>query len=160
MKKNYCFLLLGLLSTGWLSAQEAAVASGGSATGVGGNSTYSVGQVVYTEISGSGISVTQGVQQPYEISVLGKDDHKDITLSIVAYPNPTVSFLTLLIDVQDPSGLRYQLFDLNGRLLRSEDIKARETSISMEAYGEATYVLNVYSGQTKIKTFKIIKKNI
>lgn len=160
MTKKFCILLLGLLATGWLSAQEAALPTGGSGTGVGGSNTYSLGQVVYTEISGSGGSALQGVQQPYEILVLGKDDHKGITLNIAAYPNPTISFLTLRIDVQDLSGLRYQLFDLNGRLLRNEDIKAMETSISMETYVEATYVLNVYSGQSKIKTFKIIKKNI
>lgn len=145
---------------GCISAQESAVASGGTGSGAGGSNTYSVGQVVYTEIGGSGGSAAQGVQQAYEILVLGKDDHKGITLNIAAYPNPTTSFLTLRIDAKDLSRLRYELFDLNGRLLRNHDITGMETFISMEPYVDAIYVLNVYAGQLKIKTFKIIKKNI
>ena len=42
---SIAFLLLGL---GGLHAQEALPATGGEATGAGGSSSYTVGQVVYT----------------------------------------------------------------------------------------------------------------
>lgn len=158
MKQSYFFLIMGLLSSGWLSAQEAVVVSGGGGSGGGGSTTYSIGQVTYTEISGSTGSVIQGVQQPYEIFVLGRDDHKNISLNISAYPNPTVSYLTLQINAEI-KGLRYQLFDLNGRLLRNEKITAIETSIPMQTYNDAVYILKVYSNQSELKTFKIIKSN-
>ncbi len=55
-------------------AQESIVASGGEATGTGGSSSYSIGQVSYTSNQGTGGSVEQGVQQPFEIyAVLGME---------------------------------------------------------------------------------------
>lgn len=53
-------LLIAGLSTGF--AQNAVVPSGGNASGSGGNSSYSVGQVFFTTISGGGGSVGQGIQ--------------------------------------------------------------------------------------------------
>jgi len=159
MKLNYCFLLLGICTSGWISAQESVVVSGGSGSGGGGSTTYSIGQVAYTEIAGTAGAAIQGVQQPYEIFVLGNDDHVVISLNIIAYPNPAIAFLTLRIDAVGMNDLRYELFDLNGRFLHSEDIRAIETHISMETYAEATYILNVYASQFKLKTFKIIKTN-
>ena len=135
------------------------MASGGTGSGPGGSNTYSVGQVTYTEISGPGGSAIQGVQQPYEIFILGKDDHKNISLNISAYPNPTLAFLTLRIDSAIPEGLRYELFDLNGRILQAKGVAATETSIPMETYAAATYILKLYSNQFHLKTFKIIKYN-
>ncbi|MGC8754863.1 MAG: hypothetical protein ACP5QJ_07625, partial [Thermosulfidibacteraceae bacterium] len=62
-------LLLGLGLTG-LQAQESVNATGGNASGNGGTVAYSVGQVVYTTNTGTNGSVAQGVQQPFEISVV------------------------------------------------------------------------------------------
>ena len=49
-------------------AQQQAISSGGTATGSG-SAEYTVGQVFYIEKTGSG-SVTEGVNQPEEVSVL------------------------------------------------------------------------------------------
>lgn len=162
MKKFTCliFLLVVLAAAPPnLAAQQAITSSGGEASGSGGSASYSTGQVAYTTITGSGGIVTQGVQQPYEILVLGKDDHKSISLNLSAFPNPTVSTLTLRIESVTMPDLRYELFDLNGRLLRNNSIKDVETIISMGTFEEAVYVLKVYSGRFELKTFKIIKNN-
>lgn len=58
-----------LLWAGLVQAQENTTASGGNATGIGGAIDYSVGQVVYTTQTGAPGSVTQGVQQPYELQI-------------------------------------------------------------------------------------------
>lgn len=160
MKQTYYYLLLGMFSSGWLSAQEAAVAAGGSGSGSGGSVTYSVGQVNYTMISGKGGSAIQGVQQPYEIFVLGNDDHKHISLNVLAYPNPTVSSLTLRIDAAEMADLRYELYDINGKILHADTVRAVETLVPMERYPTATYILKVYSGIFQLKTFKILKNNL
>ena len=47
------FLLLGII--GGLHAQESPTAAGGEATGTGGTSSYSVGQVVYTTATGTNL---------------------------------------------------------------------------------------------------------
>jgi hypothetical protein len=51
-------------------AQETATGTGGDATGTGGTSSYSVGQILYTTNTGTNGSINQGVQQPYEISIV------------------------------------------------------------------------------------------
>ena len=150
-------LLLGLGLTG-LQAQESVNATGGNASGGGGSVSYSVGQVVYTTNTGTNGSVAQGVQQPYEISVVtGIEEAEGIYLSVTAYPNPTTDYLTLRIDEFEISNLSYQLYDMNGKLLQNEKIAGNQTSIVMSNLVPATYFVKVVQGNREIKTFKIIK---
>ena len=67
-KEHIIIILLIILSSFRIMAQQAINASGANATGSGGSVSYSVGQVLYTTNSGSNGSSAQGVQQPYEIS--------------------------------------------------------------------------------------------
>ena len=150
-------LLLGLGLTG-LQAQESANATGGNASGSGGSVSYSVGQVVYTTNTGTSGSVAQGVQQPYEISVVtGLEEAKGINLSVSAYPNPTTDFLELKVESEKLKDLSYQLYDMNGKLLQSEKITGNQTSIVMSNLVPATYFVKVIQGNKEVKTFKIIK---
>ena len=150
-------LLLGLGLSG-LQAQESINATGGNAAGSGGSASYSVGQVVYTTNTGTNGSVAQGVQQPFEISVvIGIEEANGITLQCSAYPNPTTDFLTLKVENYDNKTLLYQLFDMAGKLLQSERITGNQTSIVMSNLVPATYFVKVIQNQEELKTFKIIK---
>ncbi|MDY0143012.1 MAG: T9SS type A sorting domain-containing protein [Bacteroidales bacterium] len=150
-------LLLGLGLTG-LQAQESINATGRDASGSGGSASYSVGQVVYTTNTGTNGSVAQGVQQPFEISVVaGLEEAKGINLSVTAYPNPTTDYLTLSIGEFEISNLSYQLYDMNGKLLQSEKITGNQTSIVMSNLVPATYFIKVIQNNKEVKTFKIIK---
>ena len=150
-------LLLGLGLTG-VQAQTSVNATGGNASGSGGLASYSVGQVVYTTNTGTNGSVAQGVQQPFEISVVtGIEEAKDINLSVSAYPNPTTDYLTLSIGEFDISNLSYQLYDMQGKLLQSGKITGNQTSIVMSNLVPATYFVKVTEGNKEVKTFKIIK---
>jgi len=150
-------LLIGLGLSG-LQAQEAIPASGGNASGSGGTTSYTVGQVVYTTNTGTNGSVAQGVQQPYEISVVsGIEQAKDINLICSAYPNPTTDFLTLNVENYDNENLSYQLFDISGKLLENKKLTSNETTISMTNIVSAIYFLKVMENQIEVKTFKIIK---
>ena len=146
------FLLLGF---GGLHAQENTVAAGGEATGAGGTSSYSVGQVVYTTHTGSNGSVAQGVQQPYEISVTVGINETAINLELSVYPNPTSNYLTL--KVEDNSNLSYQLYDLQGNAIENGKVVSNTTIIKMEELAKATYFLKVTDNNRIVKTFKIIK---
>lgn len=149
-----------------LAAQQAVTASGGEISGSGGTASLSSGQVVYTTISGSGGTATQGVQQPFEISVVGKDNQKSISLKTTVplratvYPNPTVSTVSLSIEQDDLSNFRYELYDLNGRMISQEKVREKETIISFETYPSSVYILKIYQGGYQLKNFKIIKKDI
>jgi len=166
-------LLLVLVNTG-LQAQNAVPASGGDASGNGGSASYSVGQVVYTSITGISGSVAQGVQQPFEVSVVtGIEEAIGINLMISAFPNPTTDFLTLNIDNYDVSNLSYQLYDMTGKILETKKIESYKTTIVMTKLFPAIYFVKVIQDNKEVrsdkhknivgmqlnvvKTFKIIK---
>jgi hypothetical protein len=154
------FWVLGLTA---LHAQESVNASGGNASGSGGTVSYSVGQVVYTTNSGTTGTVSQGVQQPYEISVItGFEDIKWMNLNCSVYPNPTTDYLTLKIDASASiriQNLSYQLFDMNGKLLVSGKLESHETQIAMINLVPETYLLQVFDQNKIVKSFKIIKRS-
>jgi len=155
-------ILLGLVQTG-LKAQDATTATGGVAKGSGGSVSYSVGQTGYTTHTSSAGTVAQGVQQPYEISVLsGINEAKAVTLNCVVYPNPTTDHLQLKVVDFKIEGLSYQLFDTRGRQIANRKVIGSETTISMKGLAVGTYFLKVINSQDgapqqEIKTFKIIK---
>lgn len=150
-------LLLGLGLTG-LQAQTSVNATDGDVSGSGGSVSYSVGQVVYTTHTGTSGSVAEGVQQPYEISVVtGLEEAKGINLSVSAYPNPTTDYLTLEVKDVELLNLHFQLYDMNGKLLQNEKITGNQTSIVMSNLVVATYFVKIIQGNKEIKTFKIIK---
>jgi hypothetical protein len=155
--KPILLLATGMLWAGIAQAQESANTSGGDATGSGGTVAYSIGQIVYTTHTGSTGSIAQGVQQPYEISIVaGVEDHQ-ISLNLKAFPNPTTNYLTLTIDNIELSNLSYRLFDIGGKLLETKKITSTTETIQMENLPGATYFLNVMNNNKEIKTFKIVK---
>ncbi len=155
-------LLFGLGLTG-LQAQTSLNAAGGNASSSEGSVNYSVGQLVYTTNTGTSGSVTQGVQQPYEISIVTElEEAKDIKLSVSAYPNPTTDYLTLEVKDFELSTLHFQLFDMNGKLLLREKITSNQTRIDMNNLVPATYFVKVIVmtqnlASQEMKIFKIVK---
>jgi hypothetical protein len=163
------FFFFGMFTA--TNAQEAIPAAGGNATGQGGSVSFTVGQVVYTTVSSQEHMVSQGVQQPYEISVVTSSE--EITLigfDVQAYPNPATDFVTLRVESalnQHFQPLAYELFDMTGRVLEKKNISASHTNIQMKHLAPATYFLKVYhsakatslrqSSTVQSKTFKIIK---
>ena len=141
-----------------IQAQQTIPTSGGDATGSGGSVSYSIGQLITTSIANSNGSVSAGIQQAFEVSVvLGVDDENGIDLSYSAYPNPTVDLLHLTIANFNQENLSYQLFNLQGQLLAEKKLSNATTTIGMGSYTTATYFLKVTSNNQALKTFKIIK---
>ena len=154
VKLSVLFLGLGLTA----QAQQATTATGGNASGSGGTVAYSVGQIFYTTNTGTTGSEAQGVQQPYEISiVLGIDNHS-INLELSAYPNPTTNNLTLNVGKAELSTLNFQLYDISGKLIESRKIISSTETIGMANLPSTTYFLKVSNNNNEVKTFKIIKK--
>lgn len=153
-----CALLLLVFGLSGLQAQKSIHATGGNALGSDGSVCYSVGQVLYLTHSGTNGSVVEGVQQPFEISIVTSiDEAVDINLSVCAYPNPASDYLILNIDEFDISNLSYQLYDLNGNLLHDKRIKGNQTNIVMSNLVPAIYFVKIIKGNMEVKTFKIIK---
>ena len=147
----------GLFCINPLQAQVSANASGGDFKGSGGTVAFSIGQVLYTTNAGSTGTVAQGVQQAYEIFIVGAKD-ADLDISLSAFPNPVSDQLTLQIKNFSGEKLSYQLFDLGGKMLGKESINTAETNINTAYLPASTYLIHVFSEDQKpIQSFKIIK---
>ena len=158
-KKVIIFTLI-LLSFGLtrLQAQEAIPTTGGNSSGSGGSASYTVGQVSYITNTGTTGTVAQGVQQPYEISIItGLPEYKSITLQCSVYPNPTTNFIMLHVENYMIKNLTYQLYDMNGKIIVTKKIDVIDTKIPMSDFKPATYYLIVTDNKKEVKTFKIIK---
>ena len=149
-------LCLGLTE---VQAQATIPASGGNASGSGGRVSYTVGQMVYTTHTGATGSVSQGIQQPYEISMVTGLENTKINLVVSAYPNPTTDYLILTVKDFELSTLplSFSLYDILGRLLHTGKIEGSKTSIVMSTLASSIYLLKVVQGKKEVKTFKIIK---
>lgn len=158
MKNPYSFLFVFaiiIFTTNYGHTQQSVTAAGGDATGTGGSSSYSIGQVVYTTITGSEASLAQGVQQPYEISTTSGIDVPGIELSISAYPNPAKDHLILKVDQYNE--LSYQLFDIGGNILLTNKLTENITTIQFPVQLPGIFILKVLKENKDIKTFKLIK---
>ena len=156
-KKTITSVALILLGLRGLQAQENSTAAGGQATGTGGTASYSLGQVVYTTATGTNGSISQGVQQTYEISAITGIAETAIKLELSVYPNPTTHFLKLEVGSEDLENLSYQLYDMQGKVIENKKVDSNTTHISLEGQSTGTYFLSVVKDNQIVKTFKVIK---
>lgn len=140
-----------------IQAQQNTVATGGDISGAGGNISISIGQIDFSGSSGGGGNLSEGVQQPYIISVTTGITVTNIQLNFSVYPNPTISNVVLSIDQLDVVGLSYQLFDVRGKIISENKLSGNITTISMENLNASTYFIRVFKNNSELKTFKIIK---
>jgi hypothetical protein len=141
-----------------IQAQETIPTSGGEATGSGGTVSYSVGQLLSNMNIGSNGTVTQGVQQTIEFTVLSNPELIALTLSAVTYPNPTTDYIVLSLTDATLTDLSYTMFDLQGRLVTKAKVEQEATQIAMKNLAIGVYILKVNQNNQELKTFKIIKK--
>lgn len=158
MRKKSLMVIVLLTATIRLFAQSGTNTSGGEASGSGGVASYTIGQVAYETHTSIAGSVTEGVQQSYLISVVvGNPEAIGIDLSVSVFPNPTTDFLQLKIENEKFESLNYQLFDLNGKFLKSEKLTGNKTLVNMSNYKPSVYFVKVIFENQLIKEFKIIK---
>ncbi len=156
--KTILLFLFGFCLTG-IKAQESINTGGGNISGSGGTISYSLGQNASNTFKGTNGLITEGVQQPYEISVVTAEENTgDIHLSVTAYPNPVNDFLILSIDAPDFLYFSFQLFDIDGKVLQSTNITNKNTRIAMGNLTPAIYFIKIIQRDKEIKIFKRIKK--
>lgn len=154
-----CGLFFFSICAGIAPGQQTVPATGGTATGTGGSVSYTVGQTTFHVLTGTTEFIIEGVQQPFEISVLTAiDNTDDILLEYSVYPNPTTDLIWLVIDAPDPEKYSFQLFDMSGRLVRQANITRGKTDISLSNIPGSLFFLRVIRDNLEIKVFKIVKR--
>lgn len=159
MKKVLVLMFVVLVSLLPLSAQSDVVTAGGKAVGSAGTVEFSIGQIAVQRAEADGAYILEGVQQPYEISVVGTDKYPSITLEAKVYPNPTTDVALLRIDNFEQIGgkLSARLIDGDGRQLRELTLVSPITEIDMVSWSSGTYYLNLFNGKKLLKSFKIVR---
>jgi len=158
MRKTILLIACCLLGWGASSsfAQQGTVSAGGTASGTGGTVTYTVGETNYINTTGSGGTITQGLQQPLEI-YLSSIGEITLPVEVSLFPNPTNEYVVLSVAAGDVNDLSYQLYDMQGKLLEGNKLNDTHTNIAMTNYASATYFIKVLNSKNESKEFKIIK---
>lgn len=151
-----CLLVIGLIA-GTASAQRATLATGNEASGAGGTMSYSIGQIDHQFQSAQEGTVAQGVQQPYEFLVLVTPEPPTASIAAALLPNPTSDAVTLRLQSPSTGPLHWELYNANGRLLRTANITATDTRIPMDDAATGEYLLHVVQHGTPLSITKIIK---
>lgn len=149
-----CCLAVGIAD---VLAQQGICTTGGDTHG-NGTISYTVGQPFYVVSSSNSGSLTPGVQQTYVITTI-ETAIAEISpmIKMNVYPNPTVDHLTLRIDNESGKNLRYTLTDNNGRHLEKSNVETSLTDIDMSCYAPSVYFINVFNGDMRLQSFKIVK---
>lgn len=159
MKIKSLLILFIVFISNFVVAQSAITVSGSNGSSTTGSVSYSVGQPIYATDFASNGSVSEGVQQPYEIStVLSTQEAQGINLFLSVFPNPTSDFVTLKVTNYDFEALNFQLVDANGKLYLDEKTASNETKIEIGNLLSSVYFLKISDGKKELKTFKILKK--
>lgn len=137
-------------------SQSAIVPMGGDIEGSGITISYTIGQIAVQSYGEGSTSISEGVQQPYEIQTIGIDNYPGITLNAMVYPNPTLGNVQLTMNNVQFEG-EVRVFDLNGKFLFSKKIEGETTVIPMSDLATGTYFVNVLNGTQVLKTFKVVK---
>jgi hypothetical protein len=160
MIKIFGCLCIAVCSGAFSYAQQAISTAGGNGTGSGGTVSFTSGQTSYSSMGSNSGIVYEGVLQPFEIQVVTRlDPGKSITLECEAFPNPATDYLVLKIHSEQIENMKYQLIDLNGKVLEEAFIGDAETTISLKQYKPTNYFLKVIDKSTEVMIFKITKTN-
>lgn len=150
-------LILSIVPIGLLKAQKTIAATGTTATGSGGSSTYTVGQIDYQQ-KGVNAQVIEGVQHTYEILTLAVEDLINKEKNILVYPNPVKDFLFIDFNKEKYQDSNYLLFDAQGKLIKKGHLTQQKSELDFSLLPASVYLIQIFQNDQNIKTFKIIKK--
>jgi hypothetical protein len=113
--------------------------------------------VAYTTNTNSTVTISQGVQQAYEIFTIGiNEEEQSVSASI--FPNPTQEGITLEVKELANEQLTYSVFDIEGKLLQTDKVCAAQTNILLKEFTPGIYFIQINNSENKkVQLFKIIK---
>lgn len=161
MKKNLImtvWMIICLVLSSTVNAQSGVNAAGLSGTGSSGRVSASIGQV-FTNTNSSGTHyAVEGVQQPYEISLITSNEEiAEFAKQITVYPNPFNDAVNIKFEKGYGSNNSYVLLDMNNKPVKQKMIDADETMIDGTFLAKGTYILRIHFGNAIARSFKIIK---
>ncbi len=161
MKKNLLFTSLIFLVKFSIAQSLSPLiisTSGTSFTNSSSQLDWTIGEPVTAALSNSNNLLSQGFHQPNLLTTAINDVPADY--SVTLFPNPAVDFVTLQIQNLLNEVLIIDLYTIEGKLLKSQQINSStHLQIDMTAYNSGTYLLSIKNNASKSKSFQIIKSN-
>jgi hypothetical protein len=149
------FLLLSLAARG----QHQVVATAGDFDqNESGSVSWTLGQVVTPTLSGTDMVLTQGFQQVSLEVVASNAPGLDAQAKVKAYPNPVANRITVEVGDLSNSTLSFELYTLQGQLVKKKSIHTDHQRINMEGKPSGEYLLRILSDGKPVESFKIIKR--
>ena len=152
MKKN-TLVLLSLITTFSVSAQEVISTQGDSYSNAIGNIDFTIGEVIINTGTNGTIDITQGFHQT-NWNFLGVEDFATNYEAII-FPNPTEDVLN--IKTSSFENVTYTLYDAQGKLVMQDKLSAEQTPIQVTQLAPGSYSLTLNNAIQNLKTFKLVK---
>ncbi|MDF1574503.1 MAG: T9SS type A sorting domain-containing protein [Bacteroidales bacterium] len=147
-------LLLGFWCTGALAQpHDLVAASGASFHNSSGYLSFSIGECVISTHASPGAILTQGFHQTRLRTGVPVVSQPEIQMSV--FPNPVKDHLFLQIG--DPQGFQYMLYDILGEMVERGEVLGEQTSIDFSSLAPAMYILKVTDKKKESRLFQIVK---
>ena len=154
MKRNI-IILISLLATISISAQEVISAQGDTYSGSGLVLDFTVGEVIINTVTDGTSTLTQGFHQS-KWSVVGiRDLFPDFEANV--FPNPLEEVLN--IEASAYENVKFFLYDAQGKLVREDKLSAELSTIELSELAAGAYSLLLTKANQNLKAFKLIKTN-
>ena len=152
MKKNL-LVLLSLITTLSVSAQEVVSTQGDSYSNGSGSIDFTLGEVIIATGTDGTNDITQGFHQT-NWNFLGVEDFAPNYEAII-YPNPTEDVLNIRTSTFE--NVTYTLYDVQGKLVMQDILSAEQTPIQVSQLPPGAYSLTLNNEAQNLKTFKLVK---
>ncbi|MBN1159273.1 MAG: T9SS type A sorting domain-containing protein [Bacteroidales bacterium] len=159
MRYGLLFLLLSCaLGVSTALAQEIVSSGGAYHQNADASLSWTVGEPLTETLATGSITLTQGFHQGRILATSIGDFAAD-ALKMQVYPNPAVYSLFLKVEGADFSVLQYKLFDIEGKILLTENIRSDMTEIDLESYPAGSYILRITTNKGIIvRAFLVTKR--
>ena len=109
------------------------------------------------QISGQDMAMIDCIKFPCLVGPTSVQSHA--TANIQVQPNPTTSFVQISLDEELlGQDLRFELYDLTGRLVRQNALMDESNVVDLSDFTSGLYMMKVLDNQKVLKTFKIVKQ--
>ena len=142
-------------------SQQDVLSSGGDAKSVNGSFSYSIGQILISQMVPSNniwedenISISHGVQQFFIPSC-----EKNGNVIIKATPNPSKGLVNITLSAWDEIELKLSVYDMLGKEFLSQSIKEKITQLDLSYLSSGVYLIAINNICGTTSTFKLIINN-
>lgn len=132
------------------------------AKGQNGNSSTALNYTYVDRTAKPGVNYYQLNQVDLDGKTELFKDVKSVNVSlangVVVFPNPATAYVSVNAGSTDYKGVKYELFDGNGKKVLSEKAKAEQQDISLSKLTPAIYYLKISKNNVVQSTVKLIKQ--